>query len=97
LTSLLFPYTTLFRSDNNSMVSLPASILQKVNLFAWPQKECKIVYDELESPNQPELIFPNITDRMLCMQSYPKSTCKGDSVGPLIDRKSTRLNSSHVS
>src|SRR3546814_17694634 len=82
-TDTLFPYTTLFRSPACCIFGLPVS------------RSLSIFY--LQSPLQslPDDICIEIRCvRSKCQQSA-HSGRRGDSVGNSLDRKSTRLNSSH--
>src|SRR5207249_9203859 len=83
--STLFPYTTLFRSENVCTPSLPKSLIFR--------SHSSVPCVRVSRLRRPILLLskthdPSPTDRSASHPGPPKSAR---------DRKSTRLNSSHVS
>src|SRR5690606_40152388 len=83
--STLFPYTTLFRSVQDTAVVLPSLIYRIFN-----KKTFKLIYDDHELPNENESIQYRI------YQFFEKLLMRKSDIVIFADRKSTRLNSSHV-
>src|SRR5256885_10022668 len=81
--STLFPYTTLFRSSQDS----PPHIGQSGSSF-----ETITPYPHSEQLNSPLTLVPVSQNATYSPSSAALTVCKL----PSIDRKSTRLNSSHL-
>src|SRR3712207_6984486 len=84
--STLFPYTTLFRSDSDARSPVPGATpaawhgRPTLALAIWPQHQC---------------LGRVVVAAMVDLNSAPR--CEARSVlCHMLDRKSTRLNSSHA-
>src|SRR2546430_13412172 len=79
--STLFPYTTLFRSRP---LAEKASIVTAVREHVWPLIEAGVVRPVVDRT----FPLPQVADAHRLMES-------SEHIGKILDRKSTRLNSSH--
>src|SRR5690606_41671028 len=78
----LFPYTTLFRSDSISLTALPKKTTSNPESLNATQE-----YQDMEAL----VLYPNPAEEYVYL-SANRDLGRFD----IIDRKSTRLNSSHV-
>ena len=88
--STLFPYTTLFRSVGvwfGNDDSSPTRGASSTAAYAWRQFVAEFI-EEIPVEKFPEL--PRLSGREGSIEAKPKKP------GKVVDRKSTRLNSSHV-
>src|SRR5207253_5856215 len=83
--STLFPYTTLFRSTLKPMVPLPVPVAPDVIVI----HDAPLTALQLQDP-------PPETVTVLVLAETATSTVVGFRLNEQADRKSTRLNSSHV-
>src|SRR5690606_41194660 len=89
--STLFPYTTLFRSFDSLRLSEAIDILNELNIDI-PDLPNTLMRNAIRG------IFTKLNpiDVQSCMIKTLKRTRNLAPLSTLIDRKSTRLNSSHV-
>src|SRR5690606_41946650 len=91
-TSHLFPYTTLFRSIRNSNIMAIAPTATIANITGVSQS--------IEPTYQNLYVKSNLSGEFTVINPYLVRDLKArglwDCDTPVIDRKSTRLNSSHV-
>src|SRR5439155_17928232 len=83
----LFPYTTLFRSLRDARFS--GSIV--ISTYASPSSRARSSINRSADVAYPSPVFQGTTAYPIC-----PSTCEGRDEEDGTDRKSTRLNSSHV-
>src|SRR5207253_10209663 len=84
--STLFPYTTLFRSSTSTLRPTPSAVLGLMPCTTW----CIL------SVSVQNASSPKVSNRKMCCPSNSVRSI-GELVGDAVqDRKSTRLNSSHV-
>src|SRR3989442_3862867 len=85
--STLFPYTTLFRSDGRAVqahglqLRFPSQVLAQIDMAALPEVRGG---------------FPGLGIHGVQVLAHPVEQARVLAIGPIGDRKSTRLNSSHV-
>src|SRR5207248_11661071 len=94
LISPLFPYTSLFRSCP------PPRLIRFVHahLFWHPYSECRrrVLHGEFVRPSAHPRFFLVCFGWFECLfESYAPGCCFGGRFKKALDRKSTRLNSSH--
>src|SRR5690606_39496927 len=82
----LFPYTTLFRSIREAAG----------RLGGWRLIGCSLYVTLEPCPMCAGAILQSRIERVVFGASDPKGGCAGTLMNLLADRKSTRLNSSHV-
>src|SRR3712207_8794050 len=79
--STLFPYTTLFRSQNPTEQTVPNYTVRLDHVF--------------NENNRVYFRFTEIDQQQQALRNYPSNSPANIATGEL-DRKSTRLNSSHA-
>src|SRR3546814_5452218 len=96
-TDTLFPYTTLFRSLDTHLTAVPSVIASYAirPKGARKRKPLQLFWHDLARP----VAFGNIIERLWHM-AHPKAASPQlmswtALLPPAVDRKSTRLNSSH--
>src|SRR5699024_12716929 len=87
-----FPYTTLFRSKKQ----LDVSQLANENFIMTPEQSGKGYFDSIISICKSEGFYPKIVQNAQEQQTIISLVAAELGVA-IVDRKSTRLNSSHVS
>src|SRR3712207_8237766 len=83
--STLFPYTTLFRSENGGSLTIIASALVETG-----SRMDEVIYEEFKGTGNMEL---HLERKLANKRIYPAINIEDSGTR---DRKSTRLNSSHA-
>src|SRR3546814_9328967 len=94
-TDTLFPYTTLFRSEGGAKRRV------RVRRFAAPGADTRCSYPCAVTPTifPIDALLPQVRESLIAhprlVLEAPPGAGKTTQVPPALDRKSTRLNSSH--
>src|SRR5690606_42147262 len=93
LLTSLFPYTTLFRSVQSTAfyIVLKNTAREHVRSASFPHRPCR-----LQNALWPEKLPHSRNTRPLLINENTKTRYLPSLAGLIEDRKSTRLNSSHV-
>src|SRR5690606_39527301 len=91
--STLFPYTTLFRSFNVVMVDPERA---RCSLMAARHPKAVVVQGDFTDPDVLADLELGPTDAVLALTGWDEVNITVCLVAKALDRKSTRLNSSHV-